>query len=40
MWGPPALVYVVTVGWLLFRWFDEMDDAPVDRLLVATGEGL
>lgn len=24
MWGPPALLYVVVLGWLLVRWFDEM----------------
>lgn len=41
MWGIPAVVYVVTVGWLLFRWFAEMDEEPApDGLLVATGEGL
>jgi putative membrane protein len=41
MWGIPAVVYVVTVGWLLFRWFAEMDDEPSpDPLLVAAGEGL
>ena len=40
MWGPPALVYLVTIGWLLFRWFAEMEEAPSDRLLVATGEAL
>ncbi|HEV3400261.1 MAG TPA: cytochrome c oxidase assembly protein, partial [Acidimicrobiales bacterium] len=40
MWGPPALVYVVTVGWLLFRWFEEMEDPSPDQLVLATGDGL
>ncbi|MDQ3979421.1 MAG: cytochrome c oxidase assembly protein [Actinomycetota bacterium] len=38
MWGPPAFVYLVTLGWLLVRWFAEMEPASPDRLLVATGE--
>jgi putative membrane protein len=33
MWGPPALVYLITIGWLLVRWFAEMDHAPPDRAL-------
>jgi cytochrome c oxidase assembly factor CtaG len=41
MWSPPALLYIVVMGWLLVRWFDEMDDAspePLDRLLASAGE--
>ena len=38
MWGPPAFVYFVTLGWLLFRWFSEMEPPSHDPLLVATGE--
>ena len=41
MWSPPALLYIVVMGWLLVRWFDEMDDAspePLDRLLAPAGE--
>jgi putative membrane protein len=34
MWGPPALLYVVVLGWLLVRWFAEMEDAPPDPVLV------
>ena len=40
MWGPPALLYLATTGWLLFRWFAEMEDAAPDGVLVATGEGV
>ncbi len=36
MWGPPALLYVVVMGWLLFRWFAEMDEAfPAPGLVTA-----
>jgi putative membrane protein len=38
MWGPPAFVYLVTIGWLLFRWFSEMEPASPDPLLVTAGE--
>ena len=38
MWGPPAFVYLVTIGWLLFRWFAEMEPAYPDPLLVPAGE--
>lgn len=38
MWGPPALLYVVTLGWLLVRWFAEMDGSSRDPVLVMTGE--
>ncbi len=34
MWSPPALMYIVVMGWLLVRWFAEMDDASPDRELV------
>ncbi len=27
MWGPPALLYVAVMGWLLVRWFAEVDAA-------------
>jgi cytochrome c oxidase assembly factor CtaG len=27
MWGPPWLLYVAVMWWLLFRWFEDMDDA-------------
>jgi putative membrane protein len=30
MWSPPALLYIVVMGWLLVRWFAEMDDASPD----------
>ncbi len=34
MWSPPALLYIVVMGWLLVRWFDEMEPASApDRLL-------
>jgi cytochrome c oxidase assembly factor CtaG len=32
MWAPTSLGYVVLMGWLLVRWFAEMDDAPPDPL--------
>jgi putative membrane protein len=38
MWSPPALMYIVVMGWLLVRWFAEMDDAAPDRGLVTAGE--
>ncbi|MGI9022491.1 MAG: cytochrome c oxidase assembly protein [Acidimicrobiales bacterium] len=38
MWGPPALLYVVVMGWLLVRWFAEMDEAFPEPSLVAAGE--
>ena len=38
MWSPPALMYIVVMGWLLVRWFAEMDDAPPDLPLVPAGE--
>ena len=39
MWSPPALLYIVVMGWLLVRWFDEMEPAPApDRLLAPAGE--
>ena len=38
MWAPPAFLYAITLGWLLFRWFSEMEHASPGRLLVATGE--
>ncbi len=34
MWSPPALMYIVVMGWLLVRWFAEMDDAAPDPALV------
>jgi cytochrome c oxidase assembly factor CtaG len=34
MWSPPALLYIVVMGWLLVRWFAEMDDASPEPLLV------
>ena len=34
MWSPPALMYIVVMGWLLVRWFAEMDDASPDAPLV------
>ena len=37
MWSPPALLYIVVMGWLLVRWFAEMDDAP-EPALVTAGE--
>jgi len=37
MWSPPALLYIVVMGWLLVRWFAEMDDAPPDPPLVTAG---
>lgn len=39
MWSPPALLYIVVMGWLLVRWFDEMEPASApDRLLAPAGE--
>ena len=38
MWSPPALLYIVVMGWLLVRWFDEMEPASApDRLLAPAG---
>jgi D-threo-aldose 1-dehydrogenase len=37
MWVPPSLLYVLTMGWLLYRWFADMetqDDPHLDVLLV------
>jgi len=35
MWGPPAFVYLVTMGWLLVRWFGELERlAPIVPLLL------
>jgi putative membrane protein len=36
MWGPPAVVYLVTLGWLLVRWFAEMDRPSPDPVLVTS----
>lgn len=33
MWSPPALLYIVVMGWLLVRWFDEMETSAPDRLV-------
>ena len=39
MWSPPALLYIVVMGWLLVRWFDEMAPASApDRVLARAGE--
>ena len=38
MWSPPALLYIVVMGWLLVRWFAEMDDAAPDAALVTAVE--
>lgn len=39
MWSPPALLYIVVMGWLLVRWFDEMEPASApDRLLAQAGD--
>ncbi len=39
MWAPPSLMYIVVMGWLLVRWFDEMETAsPPDLLLTPAGE--
>ena len=39
MSSPPSLLYIVVMGWLLVRWFDEMEttSAP-DPLLAPAGE--
>ena len=34
MWGPPTFLYAVVIGWLVVRWFAEMEDAPSDRVLL------
>ena len=34
MWGPPTFLYVVVIGWLVVRWFAEMEEAPSDTVLV------
>lgn len=39
MWSPPALLYIVIMGWLLVRWFDEMETSAPDRLLAPTTPG-
>lgn len=41
MWVPPALLYVLTMAWLLYRWFADMEtqaDPDLDPLLVPVGE--
>ena len=38
MWSPPALMYIVVMGWLLVRWFAEMDNASPGPALVPAGE--
>ena len=38
MWGPPGLVYLVVMGWLLVRWFAEMEEPSADLLLSGAGE--
>jgi putative membrane protein len=40
MWLPPTLLYLVTMGWLLVRWFAEMERQPEggELRLVAVGE--
>jgi len=39
MWSPPALLYIVVMGWLLVRWFDEMEPASApDRPLAPAVE--
>ena len=38
MWGPPTFLYVAVIGWLVVRWFTEMEDAPSDPVLVRAGE--
>ncbi len=39
MWAPPSLMYIVVMGWLLVRWFDEMEPASApDRLLAPAEE--
>ena len=37
MWGPPSFLYVVVIGWLVVRWFAEMEDAPSERPSVGAG---
>ena len=37
MWSPPALLYIVVMGWLLVRWFDEMEPASSPDRLLAPG---
>jgi putative membrane protein len=38
MWGPPAFLYVVVMGWLFVRWFAEMEEEPWNSLLATAGE--
>ena len=40
MWAPPAFLYIVVMGWLLVRWFDEMDSASADGVLLPVGDAL
>jgi putative membrane protein len=40
MWGPPALLYLLVIGWLLFRWFAEMEEAAPDPLLPVTAASI
>ena len=35
MWGPPTFLYVVVIGWLVVRWFAEMEDAPSEDPVLA-----
>jgi putative membrane protein len=37
MWGPPAFLYVLVIGWLVVRWFAEMEHAPPDPVLIEAG---
>ena len=40
MWLPPTLLYLVTMGWLLVRWFAEMERQPegAGLQLIAAGD--
>jgi putative membrane protein len=35
MWAPPMFLYIVVMGWLLVRWFAEMEPASITDGLLA-----
>ncbi|HEX2192850.1 MAG TPA: cytochrome c oxidase assembly protein [Acidimicrobiales bacterium] len=38
MWGPPTFLYVVVIGWLVVRWFAEMEATAPGPRLARVGE--
>ncbi|MDQ4097604.1 MAG: cytochrome c oxidase assembly protein, partial [Actinomycetota bacterium] len=33
MWGPPAILYITVMAWLLYRFFADMEESAPDPLL-------